>query len=287
MARIDIDGIEIDYQLFGKEGDPGTVLTPGGRYPKETPGVPELAMALAHSGQRVLLWDRPNCGASDISFEASSESAMNADILVELLQQLKMGPVAMLGGSAGSRVSLLAASRAPELVARLALWWISGGPISMAQLAWYYYGESAIAASRGGMAAVAALPAWQDQLARNPRNHSILLRQDPDAFIERMQQWTAGFAVSPRSPIPGMGLEEYARLTMPVRIYRSGKSDLSHTRRTSEWLHEMIPHSILAEPPWPDQEWNNVSVIPNAPGRGRFERWPLLAPSLLEFNQTC
>jgi hypothetical protein len=76
---------------------------------------------------------------------------------------------------------------------------------------------------------------------------------------------------------------EFARLTMPVRVFRSGQSDLSHPRNTSEWVHRMIPHSELVEPPWPDQEWNNCQKIPNEKGRGRFERWPLLAPQLLEF----
>lgn len=283
MARIEISGIEIDYDLVGEAGAPPAVITPGGRYPRETPGVPQLAEALAAGGRRVLLWDRPNCGASDVCFDAQSESDLHANVLVGLLRALDLGPVAMLGGSAGSRVSLLAATRAPELVSHLVIWWISGGPISLAQLAAYYCGDSAIAASRGGMAAVAALPGWADQIARNPRNRDIILAQDPDAFIARMQQWAAGYAYSETSPVPGLTAEDFAGLKMPVFVFRSGKSDVSHTRRTSEWVHELIPHSQLIEPPWPDQEWNNCGQIPNAPGRGRFERWPLLAPQILEF----
>jgi pimeloyl-ACP methyl ester carboxylesterase len=30
--------------------------------------VRELAVALAERGNRVLIWDRPNCGASDVRF---------------------------------------------------------------------------------------------------------------------------------------------------------------------------------------------------------------------------
>lgn len=283
MPRIDLDGIGIDYQLIGDTGVPAIVLTPGGRYPKETPGVPQLAEALAKTGRRVLLWDRPGCGASDISFDGPSESAIHEAVLVKLLRTLDLGPVAMLGGSAGSRISLLAAAQAPELVSCLILWWISGGPISLAQLAAYYCGDNAIACARGGMEAVAALPGWAEQIARNPKNRDIILAQEPKAFIARMQQWAAAYAYSETSPVPGMGPEGFARLTMPVWIFRSGQSDMSHTRRTSEWLHDCIPHSKLVEPPWPDQEWNNVSLIPNDPGRGRFERWPLLAPQIVNF----
>lgn len=283
MARIDISGIGIDYEFYGDRGAPVAVITPGGRYPKETPGVPQLAQALAAAGRRVLLWDRPNCGASDISFEGGSESNLHVTVLNQLIRKLELGPVALLGGSAGSRVSLLAAARDPEVVSHLIIWWISGGPISLAQLAAFYCGDSATAASRGGMEAVAALPGWADQIARNPKNRDIILAQDPDAFIAKMQQWAAAYGYSETSPVPGMSAEDFARLKMPVFVFRSGKSDMSHTRRTSEWVHDLIPHSSLIEPPWPDQEWNNCSAIPSAPGRGRFERWPLLAPMLIEF----
>lgn len=283
MARIDIRGIGIDYEFFGDAGVPAVVLTPGGRFPRDTPGVPELARLIAESGRRVLLWDRPNCGASDISFDGPSESAIHADCLTGLIEALDLGPIAVVGGSAGSRISLLTAARIPERVSHLAIWWITGGPISLAQLAHYYCGDSAIAAARGGMAAVAALPAWSLQIARNPRNRDILLSWDPDAFIDRMQQWAEAYAYSRSSPVPGMGPEDFARLTMPVLVFRSGKSDVSHPRRTSEWTHECIPNSRLSEPPWPDQEWNNAQQIPNEPGRGRFERWPLMAPPIIEF----
>jgi pimeloyl-ACP methyl ester carboxylesterase len=282
MARIDISGIGIDYELHGDAGAPVAILTPGGRYPKDTPGLPRLAQAIATAGWRVLLWDRPNCGASDISFEGTSESDLHVGVLNQLIHRLDLAPAALLGGSAGSRVSLLAAAHDPQAVSALVIWWISGGPISLAQLAAYYTGDSAVAAARGGMAAVAALPAWADQIARNPNNKKILLAQEPDVFIETMQRWAAAYAYSDSSPVPGMTSRELGRLTMPVHIFRSGKSDLSHTRRTSEWLHELIPHSALIEPPWSDQEWNLCSAIPNAPGRGRFERWPLLAPLLID-----
>jgi hypothetical protein len=88
---------------------------------------------------------------------------------------------------------------------------------------------------------------------------------------------------SKTSPVPGMSPESFAHLPMPVLIYRSGKSDLSHTRRTSEWVHELIPHSELREPPWPDDEWNNRSGYAAKHGSGHFAGWPLLAPAILDF----
>lgn len=284
MARIDISGIGIDYELYGERGAPAAVITPGGRYAKGTPGVPQLAQTLASAGWRVLLWDRPNCGASDVSFDSESESSLHARVLTQLIRKLELGRVAVLGGSAGSRVSLIAAARDPEIVSHLAIWWISGGPISLAQLAAYYCGDSAMAAVRGGMAAVAALPGWAEQIALNPKSREIILAQNPETFVEKMQQWAAAYGYSDSSPVPGMKAEDFARLAkIPVLVFRSGQSDVSHTRRTSEWVHQLIPTSTLVEPPWPDQEWNNCMAIPNDPGRGRFERWPMLAPQILDF----
>jgi 2-hydroxy-6-oxonona-2,4-dienedioate hydrolase len=279
MARVSITGLEIDYELFGPPGAPAIALTPGGRFPKDIAGLPQLAQELAAGGRRVLLWDRPNCGASDISFDADSESALQGRTLAALIRVLELGPTVLAAGSGGSRVSLIAAAVDPEAVSHLVLWWISGGTIGLMQLAYYYCCEMAIAASKGGMAAVAAMPGWAVQIEKNPRNRDIILAQDPAKFIQTMERWAAFYFPSEVSPVPGLTPAAFASLRMPALIYRSGTSDLSHTRRTSEWLHELIPHSELREPPWPDDEWNRRSGTP-----GIFSGWPALAPAILEFT---
>lgn len=285
MARIEVGGLELDYELIGPENGQPLVLTPGGRYPRDTAGVPELGRIFAEAGYRVLLWDRPGCGASDIAFTAPSESVMNAEALVGLVRALDLRNIVLVGGSAGSRISLMAGIRMPENVEKIAVWWLSGGAIGLAGLAWFYCGDQVAAASKGGMEAVAELPSWADQIARNPRICDILLAQDPDEFIATMQSWAAKFNYRDDTPMPGISAEEFSRLTMPVLVFRSGKSDMAHTRRTSEWVHELLPNSILREPPWGDQEWNYVSTFPNdlVARRGRFERWPLIAPDVLDF----
>ena len=284
MARISLAGLDIEYELLGPTGAPAIALTPGGRFPKDSPGLPELAQALAAGGRRVLLWDRPNCGASDVSFEGDNESDLQARTLIQLIRALQLGPTALAAGSAGSRVSLIAASHAPDVVSHLALWWISGGALSLISLAAYYCVDSAIAASRGGMAAVAALPGWSLQIQRNPRNRDILLAQNPQVFIQTMERWALAYMPSQSSPVPGMSPEGFGRLRMPVLIFRNGKSDLSHTRRTREWVHELIPHSQLIDPPWPDNEWNQRSEYAMKHGSGHFAGWPMIAPTLLTFT---
>jgi pimeloyl-ACP methyl ester carboxylesterase len=280
MARAEINGIGIEYEVIG-EGPPA-IITPGGRFSKDTGGIRELGQALAAGGLSVTIWDRPNCGASDLCFEAETESRLNADTLAGLVSHVGRGPALVIGGSAGARVSLISASRHPDMVSRLFVLWVSGGPISLAMLGGHYCGGSGVACSMGGMQAVADLAEWKEQLTRNPGNRQRMLSQDPDKFIETMQRWCAAFFPSPGSPVPGMQPADFKKLTMPVMVLRSGKSDLFHTRQTSEEVHALIPHSQLVEPPWGDSEWNECMV---AQGQGRplFGNWPKLAPQILAF----
>jgi len=281
MATVDIDGTTIAYELIG-EGRPW-VVTPGGRFTKEAPGVRELADALAAHGQRVLIWDRPNTGASDICFTGASESEMQADHLAGLLRALDLAPAVIVGGSGGARVSLLAAARHPDVAEKLAVWWISGGIFGLLTLAMVYCGESIRAAWQGGMEAVVALPEWAEVLERNPGNRQRFLDLDAQAFIATLEAWMRVYCPDPDVTLPGLADDAFASLAVPTLVFRSGKSDPYHTRATSELLHRLIPGSQLAEPPWGDTEWIERSDAARSGRGGLFERWPLLVPQLLEF----
>ena len=281
MPRIEIDGIGIAYELLGKERDPIVALTPGGRFTMETPGVRPFAEALVAGGRQVLIWDRPNCGLSDVCLRGESESETQAEALSGLIRALDLGPVTIAGGSGGARVSMLAAARDPEICSHLAIWWISGGPIGLMQLATYYCGEAATLASRGGMEAVLAASSWAGQFAVNPDAEEAIRAMDPDRFIAVMQKWAAAYAPSDISPVPGMKPADFARLTMPVLIFRSGRSDLSHTRATSEWVHRLIPHSLFRDPPWREDEWNYRSTSAD---HNIFGSWETLTPALIDFT---
>src|ERR1700712_6036302 len=98
MAKKEVNGLMLDYELVGPEDGKPLVLTPGGRYPRDTAGVPELGRIFADAGYRVLLWDRPGCGASDMGFSAPTESVMNADALVGLVHALDLRDIVLVGG---------------------------------------------------------------------------------------------------------------------------------------------------------------------------------------------
>jgi hypothetical protein len=102
-----------------------------------------------------------------------------------------------------------------------------------------------------------------------------------------MQRWAKAYSPSDDSPVPGMKPGDFAKLTMPVMILRSGNSDMNHTRATSEWVHKLIPHSQIVDPPWPDEEWNNrVDDYKNKDAEGLFVNWPVLAPAILDFTNS-
>ena len=244
----------------------------------------ELAVALAERGNRVLIWDRPNCGASDVRFTGPSESAMQADVLAGLLRQLDLAPAVIAGGSGGSRVSLLAAGRHRDVTAGLALWWISGGAYGLMTLGVHYCGGSLKAAWNGGMAAVAALPEWREVLEKNPRNRELFLAYDPAEFVATMERWMTAYCPCGNEVVPGLPDALARELDVPALVFRSGTTDFNHTRAASEQVAALLPHARLAEPPWGDNEWHERSAArPGGVGEGLFAGWPKLAPVLQDW----
>jgi hypothetical protein len=129
---------------------------------------------------------------------------------------------------------------------------------------------------------VATLPEWAEVLDRNPDNRAKFLAQDPREFIETLEKWMLAYCPQPGELVPGLSNADAGAMHLPALVYRSGVSDPHHTRATSEQLAALLPSARLIEPPWSDREWNE-RVEAAASGEGLFSRWPLLAPSLIEW----
>ena len=285
-----VDGLRVAYDLIGEASGGGRswVITPGGRFSKDYEGVRELAQAIADSapgGNRVLVWDRPNCGESDVCFTGTSESAMQADVLAGLLRKLDMAPAVIIGGSGGSRVSLLTAARHPDVASGLAMWWISGGVYGLMSLGVHYCSASLIAAWNGGMEAVLEIPDWVEVLERNPHNRQRFLDQDPQEFVATMERWMGAYCACGDELIPGLPDADARGVSLPTLVFRSGKSDVHHTRATSESLAALLPNTELVEPPWGDREWIERGQAREAADGSLFSRWHLLAPQLTDWAQ--
>jgi pimeloyl-ACP methyl ester carboxylesterase len=282
MASAKVDGLSISYEVIG-EGRPWAI-TPGGRFSKDYPGVRELAETLAREGNQVLIYDRPNCGASDVCFTGASESAMQADTLAALLTELDMAPAVIIGGSGGARVSMLTAARHREVASGLAVWWISGGAFGLMSLGMHYCGQSLVKAWHGSMEDVVALPEWEEVLQRNPSNRQRILDQDRPEFIATMERWMLAYCPCGDELVPGLPSADARNLDLPTLVFRSGESDAHHTRATSEQVADALPNAQLVEPPWGDREWIERGDGTDA-GGSLFERWHLLVPQLTEWSR--
>jgi pimeloyl-ACP methyl ester carboxylesterase len=184
-------------------------------------------------------------------------------------------------------VSLIAAHRHPDIVKKLVVVWITGGWTGLAALVGVYCGELVMAARMGGMEAVANASGLAEPVKRYPKNRERILAQDVDTFCDTMERWAKSFYPEGGSPVPGLLPADFAALKMPVLIFRSGHSDFSHPRITTEEVHKLIPGSKLVEPPWGDREWiERMQDYMRDQNSGLFRRFPLLAPQILEFERS-
>jgi 2-hydroxy-6-oxonona-2,4-dienedioate hydrolase len=286
-GEIEINGGNVVYEFVGPDDGEVVVLTPGGRFSKDYGGVHEVADALAAGGKRVLLWDRPNCGRSDIQVSGRSESHMRAETLGLLVQELGIERLVATGGSGGARDTLIFTIMWPELVRKLAVWSIVGGTYSTMALAGAYVMSELQTVRTRGIEGIIELDngpfSWAAMIRQNPRNADRLRDIGTEEFERVMTRWLDAFVPKPNEPIPGVSDWEFATITCPTLIVRGGEHDYDHPKRTSFEVHALIEGSRLVEPPWPEDAWERAVEATNE-GRGSlFDPWVLAAPMLLDF----
>jgi pimeloyl-ACP methyl ester carboxylesterase len=286
-AEIEVNGGIVVYEFVGPEDGEVVVLTPGGRFSKDQGGVHELAYALAEGGKRVLLWDRPNCGRSDIQLYGRSESHMRAETLGTMVKALGIEQVVAAGGSGGARDSMLFTLMYPELVTKLAVWHIVGGVFSTMSLAGVYIMNEIRTVRAAGIEGVIQMKgvagSWSELVAANPRNKDRLLAIGAEEFERVMYRWFDAFVPKPNEPIPGVSDWEFEQIKVPTLIIRGGVGDIDHPRRTSLEVHSLIKGSRLVEPPWPEDAWEQAAARSHAGKGSLFDPWPDAAPVLLDF----
>jgi pimeloyl-ACP methyl ester carboxylesterase len=275
------------YEFVGPDDGDVVVLTPGGRFSKDAGGVHELADALAAGGKRVLLWDRPNCGHSDIQISGKSESHMRAETLGRMIEALGVGPVVAAGGSGGARDSIIFTMMWPDLVRKLAVWHIVGGVYSTMSLAGVYILNELRTVRSRGIEGILELGGsaggWSDMIAANPRNRDRLLAIGSEEFEQVMTRWLDAFVPKPNEAIPGVSDWEFEGIKVPTLVVRGGEKDYDHPKRTSFEIHALIRGSRLIEPPWPEDAWEQAAAASAAGTGNLFDPWVQAAPALLEF----
>jgi len=285
--QIEVNGGMVAYEFVGPKEGEVVVLTPGGRFSKDYGGVHELADALAAGGKRVLLWDRPNCGKSDVQFYGQSESHMRSETLGVMLDKLGIQQVIAAGGSGGARDMIIFTIMYPEKVRKLITWCIVGGSYSTMLLANVYVINELRTVRRQGIEGVLEMGAgpfgWKACVEANPRNRQRILDMGAEGFEEVMLRWLDAFIPKPNEAIPGVPDHQFAGIKVPTLIVRGGAKDYDHPPRTSFEVHALIDGSRLIEPPWPEDAWEVASAASQEGKGSAFDFWQLGAPDFLKF----
>jgi pimeloyl-ACP methyl ester carboxylesterase len=281
----EVNGGNVVYEILGSDGD-FIALTPGGRFSKDIEGLRPLAQELVDGGYRVLLWDRPNCGKSDVQFYGQSESHMRAETLHALITGLGIGPCIIAGGSGGARDSMLTTMLYPEIVRKLVVWNIVGGVYGSFVLGGHYITPSIMAVRGLGIEGLLRVDEWKQRIAENPSNKDRFLALHPDDFLKLMLRWLNAFVSKPGQTIPGVDDEIFDNIKVPTLIIRGGENDLDHPKRTSLEVSCLIKGSQLIDPPWPEDAWERASEE-RASGKVKrfnmFDTWVQAAPAILKF----
>jgi len=252
MPIASIRGVDINYQVLGDHG-PWVALQPGGR--RALGGVKSLAEELAEAGNRVLIYDRRNCGASGVAFEGNSENEVWAEDLRLLLNELDALPAFIGGSSSGCRLALLLALRHPAAVRGLLLWRVTGGAYAAERLVQNYYSQYIDLAQKGGMAAICDSEHFSEVIATNPANRARLTALDPKDFVALMERWRRAFNEGADYPVIGLSPAELGSMTMPACIIPG--NDRVHPRGPGQAAHRLLPnaeyHEVLTEDR-PDQD---------------------------------
>jgi len=285
----EVNGGNVVYEILGKAGD-FIALTPGGRYSKDIEGLRPLADELVKGGYRVLLWDRPNCGKSDVQFYGQSESHMRAETLHALITGLGIEPCIIAGGSGGARDSMLTTMLYPEIVTKLVVWNIVGGVYGSFVLGGHYITPSIMAVRGLGIEGLLRVGEWKERIAENPANRDRILALDKDEFLKVMLRWLNAFVSKPGQTIPGVPDEMFDNITVPTLIIRGGENDWDHPKRTSLEVSCLIKGSKLIDPPWPEDAWERAGEERASGKVKRFnmcDTWLQAAPAILKSLQTA
>ena len=261
-----VRGVRINYEVVGNAG-PFIALTPGAR--RAYNELTDLAKGIAAHGYHVLLHDRSNCGASEVSFDGSaSENDIWADDLHELASQIGALPMYVGGSSSGARLAILYALRHPAALRGLLLWRVTGGKEAVDKLAESYYGQFARIARRGGMKAICESEHFAECIRARPANRDRLMAMDAGQFITVMTSWRERFLLSATLPIAGATEQDLRNMKAPACIIAG--NDVIHSPVTARKAASLIPgaelhddvvqkrsdEDLLAE--WDRAEWRNA-----------------------------
>ena len=265
MPEITVNGVTLAYEVFGK--GPPVVWSTHGWFPRDNLAYLVAGRLSAH--YRVLIWDRRNCGASDIAIsDTPTDHELWSEDLHCLLGALNMSPAYLAGACNGAALSLFTAGRYADDIRGLVLLappchYTPETP-EVAFIIDGHFHRLAEVATDGGMGAVIAesAEAWArlgsaqakprdwllnwvaETISMNPANRERLLAMRPDVFAATMKRWAAWYAQG-AGHIHGVPYEDVESLQLPALVAHG--FDPVHPRDTAEELYRHLPNAQWVE----------------------------------------
>ena len=283
MPYAHVNDLDIAYELIG-EGRPW-VITPGGRFSKDDGGIRELAEALAAEGNQVLIWDRPNCGASRgvlhrrVGVDHAGRHARRADRAPRPRpdgDHRRLGRRPRLDAHRGSAPRARGRSRDVVDQRRPVRAHEPGRALLRA--------EPREGVDGGHGRRRRARPSGRRCSQRNPSNRQRILDQDREEFVRTMERWMLVYCPCDDQLVPGRRrrrrrAHHHARRSCSAAA-RATRGTRARRRKRSP---RACPNARLVEPPWGDREWLDRSAARLSGEGALFGRWPLLAPTLVNW----
>jgi pimeloyl-ACP methyl ester carboxylesterase len=270
---VKIGGRDVAFWIAG--AGPNAVFNSGG-----TSGL-DLLEGLSielESSSRVLCYDRPLCGRSEVTFGDESIFAMWAEHLHAMLVHLGMTPAYVGGGSGGAATALVLAARHPEDIIGLFVLETPGDGAELWKGIGDVFTKNAEVAEARGMAAVIAeasswITPWSETLTRNPVNRQIIESWDPARFASTMRAWSSA-CMNRHSHFGGVATEDLRQIGVPTYIVAGAPGDPVHPRHTCVRLHELLPRSeiLIPEEQMSTEALQEWTAMRASWGDGRVER---------------
>jgi 2-hydroxy-6-oxonona-2,4-dienedioate hydrolase len=248
-----LDGFELRFEIHGS-GIP-FVYTPGAFYALESSRI--VAEALVPLGYQVLLWDRPNTGASGLLFEPYHLLRLWADKLVALFDHVGFSSAYVAGVPNGLLASLHFATWYPTRISGLVLVGaLNGDPTWWEAIVGSSLLEPARVIEEQGMAAALELGNgrwgvfdWPEQFRLAPHKREQLLSMDPVAAAATLRAWSDGYTKTGHVWAGGLTAEQLADIDVPAIVF-SGPGELwadfpFHGPEDARRLHNVLPRSEL------------------------------------------
>lgn len=246
-----VDGLEMRFEVHGY-GIP-LVYTPGAFYALESSRI--VADALVPLGYQVLLWDRPNTGASGLVFEPTHLLRLWADKLDALLDHVGFSSAYLAGVPNGVLASLHFTTWYPARVRGLVLvaalngdpkWWdavVESSLLEPARVIEQHGMAAAVECGRWG------LFDWPEQFRLAPHKREQLLAMAPAAAAATLRAWADGYTKTGRVWAGGLTDEQLGDIDVPAIVFSGpGESWAAfpfHGPDDARRLHNALPGSEL------------------------------------------